>query len=98
MRRASLPCNTPGHGVPVPGGGKQASKVCDNCEQADATLKCDECDELLCDECNYYTHRSQKKKTHRRRFLCESEMVSQHQPPPRQHGQPTSAAGRAAGR
>ena len=56
-----------------PSADKKDLKVCDNCEQADATLQCQECSELLCDECNYYTHRSEKKKAHKRRFLCESD-------------------------
>eukprot|EP00729_Bicosta_minor_P014455 gene14455-12138_t len=40
--------------------------LCDNCEEEVASLKCEECDELYCDDCNYNTHRNARKKLHTR--------------------------------
>lgn len=44
-------------------------QVCDNCEEHSAVLRCVQCEEVLCAECNFWTHKSKKKMAHDRHTL-----------------------------
>eukprot|EP00045_Choanoeca_perplexa_P012384 m.134895 g.134895 ORF g.134895 m.134895 type:complete len:726 (+) comp15985_c0_seq3:128-2305(+) len=45
------------------------SKICDNCEEAAPVVRCVECDEALCDNCNNFIHQSKRKSLHQRQAL-----------------------------
>jgi len=45
-------------------------QLCDNCEEISAALRCRECDELLCADCNFWTHKSKSKMAHKRDTLA----------------------------
>lgn len=49
----------------------EKNKVCEFCEEHDATILCSECHRCYCDECNEFAHRNSLKKGHKVEVIPE---------------------------